>query len=240
LADIDSRPVGFLLRHLGAGVKHLFNMSPRPHSSASPPPAEVREKILLAAKAEFARRGFEAASVRDIASAAGATAAMINYYFGGKQKLYQEVVDTAEAELFTQLAQVFTAPVCEPSFAARLVGAYFDFLTRERELQRLLLREMLDNPRSADTTVRRHVEPLRQLFKTHFGDAGADFQAAVSLFGAVAGYFIYAPVLESFLGQDPLSTAALAKRRKHVVTLAESLSIDRPKARQGRRAPKEK
>jgi AcrR family transcriptional regulator len=51
----------------------------------------VQERLLDAAEELFCEKGFEGTSVRDIASAADCNIASVNYYFGGKDKLYVEV-----------------------------------------------------------------------------------------------------------------------------------------------------
>ena len=52
----------------------------------------TRAAILSAAKAHFARSGYEGTFLRDIAIDAGADAALINRYFGGKEGLYAAVL----------------------------------------------------------------------------------------------------------------------------------------------------
>lgn len=54
---------------------------------------DSREKILRAAEKVFAENGLAGASVRAITSAAGVNHALINYYFGSKVALYQEVLE---------------------------------------------------------------------------------------------------------------------------------------------------
>jgi AcrR family transcriptional regulator len=49
---------------------------------------ETAARILAAAAAEFAERGFANARIRHIVDAAGANLAAVNYYFGGKEALY--------------------------------------------------------------------------------------------------------------------------------------------------------
>lgn len=51
----------------------------------------TRDQLLDAAERLFAEKGLDATSVREITSAAGANVASVNYYFGGKENLYQEV-----------------------------------------------------------------------------------------------------------------------------------------------------
>ena len=51
----------------------------------------TRAAILDAAKKLFAERGFDAATVRDICTEAGANIALVSRYFGSKSELYAEV-----------------------------------------------------------------------------------------------------------------------------------------------------
>jgi len=48
-------------------------------------------KILYAAEKLFAEKGFAATSTRDIAKNAGVNVSMISYYFGSKEKLFEEI-----------------------------------------------------------------------------------------------------------------------------------------------------
>ena len=52
----------------------------------------TREKIIKAAIHEFAIKGYEQATTRDILLQAGANVAAINYYFKGKKGLYVEIL----------------------------------------------------------------------------------------------------------------------------------------------------
>jgi TetR/AcrR family transcriptional regulator, regulator of cefoperazone and chloramphenicol sensitivity len=51
----------------------------------------VQDRLLEAAEELFCLHGFKDTGVREIAAAAGCNVASINYYFGGKDKLYVEV-----------------------------------------------------------------------------------------------------------------------------------------------------
>jgi AcrR family transcriptional regulator len=59
-----------------------------PSSSA---PLPTKERILGAAEALFARYGFEGASLRQLTAAAGVNLAAVNYHFGSKDRLIEEV-----------------------------------------------------------------------------------------------------------------------------------------------------
>ena len=62
-------------------------------------PEHNRARILAAATAEFASRGFKGASMDAIAARTSTTRALINYYFGSKEKLYLEVLERVYAEI---------------------------------------------------------------------------------------------------------------------------------------------
>lgn len=54
---------------------------------------DTRAGLLEAARAEFAERGFDGATVRRIAERAGVDPAMVNHWFGGKEKLFVATLD---------------------------------------------------------------------------------------------------------------------------------------------------
>ncbi len=49
---------------------------------------DTRDRILAAARASFAERGYDAASIRDVAARAGVDPALVHHYFGRKQRLF--------------------------------------------------------------------------------------------------------------------------------------------------------
>lgn len=49
---------------------------------------DTREAVLAAARAVFAERGFDGASIRAIAADAGVDPALVHHYFGNKDKLF--------------------------------------------------------------------------------------------------------------------------------------------------------
>jgi AcrR family transcriptional regulator len=57
--------------------------------------AATREAILEAATRRFAAHGYERAGAREIAAEAGVTAALVNRYFGSKERLFAEVIRRA-------------------------------------------------------------------------------------------------------------------------------------------------
>ena len=56
---------------------------------------DTRARLLEAAKRLFAEHGFDDVTVRDLCREANASLALVNYHFGDKAALYQEVVEEA-------------------------------------------------------------------------------------------------------------------------------------------------
>lgn len=89
----------------------------------------TRQALVAAATVAFGRNGFDAASTRAIADAAGVPQGLIGYHFGGKEGLYLAVFDHIADELEGRLR-----PIKEVVDAAlRDAGA-----TRDRHLELLL------------------------------------------------------------------------------------------------------
>lgn len=74
----------------------------------------TKERILNAAEALFAQRGFDGASLRQLTTAAGVNLAAVNYHFGSKDKLVEQVfrrrLDALNTERLAALAKVAGAP----------------------------------------------------------------------------------------------------------------------------------
>ena len=67
---------------------------------------ETREAILAAAEQEFADKGFELASAREICRRAGVNSALLSRYFGSKEVLYRIVAKRLFGDLGAPLAKL--------------------------------------------------------------------------------------------------------------------------------------
>jgi AcrR family transcriptional regulator len=65
----------------------------------------TREKILASAKALFAERGYEAATIRDIAKEAGMSTGAVFASFTDKSDLFTEIAETEQSELNAAMRQ---------------------------------------------------------------------------------------------------------------------------------------
>ncbi|MEV5560348.1 TetR/AcrR family transcriptional regulator [Nonomuraea wenchangensis] len=85
-----------------------------------------REELMAAALELFSTRDAEDVSIDDVASAAGASRALVYHYFGGKQELYVAALKSAAEQLESRLRpQDGGRPLDD---LASGLGRYFDFV----------------------------------------------------------------------------------------------------------------
>jgi AcrR family transcriptional regulator len=113
----------------------------------TPPPksrAEQRRRsearILAAAAQIFLTAGYERTTIRAVASAAGVDAALVMHYFGSKQELFRQVIETAP------VPSISGAP---GQAAEQILASLADRLASEPTASLTLLRSMLTNPEAA-------------------------------------------------------------------------------------------
>ena len=113
--------------------------TPRPNSRAEQR-QRTEARILDAATEVFFSDGYDRATIRAVASAAGVDAGLVMHYFGSKQELYRRVIEAAPVPEVSgtpaEAAQQILAGVAE-----RLVNTPVASLA--------LLRSMLTNPEAA-------------------------------------------------------------------------------------------
>ncbi|MFC9518292.1 TetR family transcriptional regulator [Nocardiaceae bacterium NPDC056970] len=91
-----------------------------------PGQTDTRDRILWAARNQFAAKGFDHTTIRSIASEAGVDSALVHHYFGTKRRL---LVDAIELPLDpdTVLAAIAAAPLeCLGETLARTVIGVWD------------------------------------------------------------------------------------------------------------------
>jgi AcrR family transcriptional regulator len=114
----------------------------RPHGSEN---AAVRARLQDAARTLFAQHGYAAVSIRAVAEAAGVNPAMIHYYFGSKQGLYEAMITDTFTPLFAGLGAAVSAGTTAtgPAPIHRFFRAYMSTLGANPWMPPLILREVV-------------------------------------------------------------------------------------------------
>lgn len=191
-----------------------------------------REAILAAAERLYSERGFDAASLADVALAAGLSRGAPNYFFGSKEGLYISVLERVfqEREQATRAAFKPLVVWIEDSSGGSLesalgqaVGGYMEFLLRRPSFLRLLQREELAGARHLREAPRdsRAIEDAFQALRAVAPERGLrtfDVSDAVLLFISLT----FSPLAQrstfiASLGRD-LEDSKVRRRHVRLVT----------------------
>jgi AcrR family transcriptional regulator len=185
---------------------------------------------LEAALMVFAERGYDAATIREICSRAGANVAAVHYHFGDKRKLYEAIYGT----LFETLRQRRTdfLPADAPA-AARLrvyIRALFEEIfccagnnDRQVQLSTIYLSEMAHPSEVLDRIVTEHLEPdakeLYSIVGELLGCPPEDpriIDCAASVVGQILYYYHARPIVSRLHPQHPPVTERIDQLIEHV------------------------
>jgi len=113
---------------------------------------EPKSQILKAARSLFAQKGFEGASIREIAAESEQNPAMISYYFGGKEGLYKAMLQDHLEKTLTEIQAIFSKDSIDQmskelfSHEVRSMVALVTALQLDNaEFTRIMHRERVDN-----------------------------------------------------------------------------------------------
>jgi AcrR family transcriptional regulator len=190
-------------------------------------PVLSRERILMAAHAEFARLGLGGARVDRIASQAGLNKRMIYHYFGSKDELFSAVLlanyaRKRESEKALQLEQE------EPRQAiCKLVSLTWNYYLQNPDFLNLLNSANLHQARHlrASTAVRKMHHPFVKMIdtildkgvKTGVFKPGVDpVQLYITIAGLSYFYLSNQHTLSSIFHRNLLSPKARAQRLAHM------------------------
>lgn len=103
--------------------------------------ANTKDHILCCAREEFGRKGFHGVAVRDLAALAEVNISAINYHFGSKECLFNEVLKQSYQQIDLLIAQLCPAG-CELSFP-ELALRIFDLFIEHRQSMLSVFRILL-------------------------------------------------------------------------------------------------
>jgi AcrR family transcriptional regulator len=122
---------------------------------------QTREKILAAARELFAERGYEGATIRDIARSAGMSTGAVFASFADKSELFDEIVTADCAALEDAMRQAPTAGAAVDEALAGLFAVAYRFHLGQLQLKRANLAVSWTRDEESE---RRSREALRPVF----------------------------------------------------------------------------
>lgn len=218
-------------------------------------PPESRHRILSAAIVLFAERGFEGTSIRDITTAADCGVASVNYYFSGKDKLYEEAFRTLFTEIQERrMAAIRTSMAADPemdldAFLRSFSAAFLEPMiegSRGAQFIAFMAREMSDQRMAPEVFVNEFIRPFMALSLealSRYGPVMNDGDKMLSLMSVVGQLVHIVKVIHmSGMGELSLPVHSIDEYVDHVVRFSaagiRACASDRPSA-VGRREVKE-
>jgi TetR/AcrR family transcriptional regulator len=207
---------------------------PKPRANGKMPqrrnPAATRQKLLAAARREFAGRGLAGARVDEIAARAGVNKQLVYHYFGDKDALYLAVLEWVYEEIRAQERKLNLAGLPPERAIRKLIESSFDHLAAHPDFIVLLNDENRGGARHVRGSRRLEAmhSPLVSMVDTILkqGVRSGTFRRGVDpvhLYISIAGlsYFFFSntPTLSAIFGTDLSKPGAKRARRKHVVDL---------------------
>jgi AcrR family transcriptional regulator len=184
--------------------------TPRPGSRAEQR-RRTEARILDAATQVFFSTGYDRATIRAVASAAGVDAGLVMHYFGSKQELYRRVIDAAP------VPEVSGTP---EEAAEQILAGLASRLASEPVASLALLRSMLTNPEAASAAaagIARYEAQIAQAIPADDADLRAAIISAITLGITVSRHLVKSDELAR---ADPAQVISLL--RPCVLSLAAS------------------
>lgn len=209
---------------------------------------DTRQRLLDAAGASFAEKGYEATSIRDICQQAGANIAAVNYHFGDKRKLYVQAVRHAQvcADV-NQPEPVWPEDMPPETRLREFIRAMLD-----RKLSsnapawhmEIMLREMAHPTEACEAVVEDYIRPmangLRAILASLLGDDFPQERATLvgfSVVGQVLFYYIHQPIIRLLIGESDHARLTVQTLTDHIANFslasirAERAAFEQQKAK---------
>lgn len=134
---------------------------------------DTKERIIKAAIEEFSVNGLKGSRVENITKKAGVNKAMLFYYFGSKQSLYEMIVEKTVKTLLGNIAGFLHPDLTIEKFIDEFPSLYIDVLAENKGFINMVIIDLLQNPDFISNII-------RKLFKEKFGDGPPPFVGIIS------------------------------------------------------------
>ncbi|HST69747.1 MAG TPA: TetR/AcrR family transcriptional regulator [Solirubrobacterales bacterium] len=189
---------------------------------AQAPPADKRRLILDAAVRVFARQGFHATRVSDIADEAGVAYGLVYHYFSSKDEVLNELFIERWSLLLAAIEETDKTTVSPREKLAAVATFIFDSYRHDPELMKVIIVEVT---RAANSFGQTHLEEIRRAYESIAkivadGQENGAFRKDVApMFASLAFYGAIEQLLSGWIfGTIPASDTDFDEARDLLVT----------------------
>ena len=175
-------------------------MKSKPHKASA-----TRDRLVETAAGLFARRGYDGVSVREIVAGAGANLGAVTYHFGGKEKLFSEVVVREVERVMAKGRSIVDSDRSPRDKLAGLLRVWAMHVLHEDPQSRILFAEILGPERHLPPQLIKAVSWRNEMFhrivkagvrEGVFRECDVE-HAAWCFFGMLSPYLLYGPLVGS-------------------------------------------
>ena len=199
-------------------------MKPVKINAAADPSTE--EKIKIAARSVFHKKGYAATRTRDIAEEAGINLALLNYYFRSKEKLFDIIMTETMQGFLTSVMFILNDE--KTSFEKKIeiiVVNYIDLLIEEPDIPLFVLSELRANPEELISRISNKKVLMKSIFIMQFQQKIKEGKIApihplhfiMNMLGMVVFPFVGSPMLKSIGDLKQKDFDELMQQRKKLI-----------------------
>jgi AcrR family transcriptional regulator len=209
-------------------------MNPSPKDAPPGPERRgehTRERILDAAEALFADRGFEGTALRDVAARVGIRTPSLYNHFPSKEALYAAVLERTVGPVLELLSEIVQSPPASRPGSREVVERVMAVLALRPDLPRLVAHEALAGGEHLRPMLQKAVAPVlaraqQAVLSTPGAERWGPERAPLLVLAAyhmVVGHFAIAPFYRELSGQDLLEPEALDRQTRFLADVLELL-----------------
>jgi AcrR family transcriptional regulator len=196
-------------------------------------PLSTKARILAAAEAVFATKGFAGASTREIAAGAGVNISSLHYHWESKETLYfavfQNIYDRILELVRTALPDGASGRPNAASVIDEAMGRLFDFFADHPNVPKLMVRRLLESGETTLEIERNIAVPAWRLFSSWTLQSGQKLKESdAQLFMLTVHSVLLLLLLDSqqfvsVLGGSARSAALRPRVRSYIIQLVHKL-----------------
>jgi AcrR family transcriptional regulator len=192
----------------------------------------TRERILDAAEQVFAERGFDGATLRDVAARVGLRNPSLYNHFASKDSLYAAVLERDIGPVLRLLVQfVEHGGDAAASAGDEVISGAMQVLVERPAVARLVQHETLSGGQRLTPMLRDFIVPIfahgNEMAAERALNAGWEKEdvplLVLAMYHVVVGFFTMAPLYKDLNGTDLLEKQAVARQTRFLIELSERL-----------------
>ena len=195
---------------------------------------QTKAQILAAAREQFAKVGFERATIRAIAADANIDPSMVMRYFGSKDQLFEAVFKNAMSTFVPNLANMLNSDMSFKDYVPRLIETVIDAMLENPQIPIFVLQELSSNPDRMPQIIKDlGIDPAVAIEKMErekwmdLGDHMDPRQVVLNLLSLCIFPFAARPVVTEILfnGDEEAFITAMKQRKRMLPVLVNKLMI---------------